>query len=124
MKIILSFAIVFLLASPLYSQFGALQKKLQEKAMMLIEEKVEEKNTSFETESFNYAIAFLDKSESFENKQQGESLFKAAAFLSQDEEDKTPRDEAKDAYEFGRINYVKRSYKLAETTLQECSQCI
>ena len=84
---------------------------------MLIEEKVEEKNTSFETESFNYAIAFLDKSESFENKQQDESLFKAAAFLSQDEDEKTPREEAKEAYEFGRINYVKRSYKLAETTL-------
>jgi CHAT domain-containing protein len=119
MRLIVLSGIVLIAFHASYSQFGALQKKLQEKAIMLIEEKVEEKNETYETESFNYAIAFLDKSESFENKQQGENLFKAAAFLNQKEEEITPRDEAKEAYEFGRINYIKRNYKLAETTLKQ-----
>ncbi len=119
MKSIVLSGIALLAFQAGHAQFGALQKKLQEKAVQLVEEKVEEKNQSFEIESFNYAIAFLDKSESFENKQEGETLFKAASFLTKDEESKTARDEAKDTYEFGRINYIKRSYKLAETTLKQ-----
>ncbi len=98
---------------------GAFEKALKKKLNETVDKKLEEKNTEYEEETFNYAIAFLDKSESFENKQKGESLIKGATFLRSDEETKSDRDKAKDIYEFGRLNYLNRSYKIAEDKLKD-----
>lgn len=98
---------------------GAFEKALKKKLNEAVDKKLEEKNTEYEEETFNYAIAFLDKSESFENKQKGESLIKTATFLRSDEEAKSDRDKAKDIYEFGRLNYLNRRYKMAETSLKD-----
>ena len=98
---------------------GAFEKALKKTINDAVDKKIEEKTTEFEEETFNYAIAFLDKSESFENKKKGESLIKTAAFLRADDSQKTDRDNAKDSYEFGRLNYLNRRYKLAETSLKD-----
>ena len=105
-----------------YGQFGKLGKKLKEKAGDVVKDKLteksEEKVSEYDTTSFNYAIAFLDKSESFENKQKGESLVKAANFLLTSEEEESEKEKARNLFELGRINYVKRSYKLGEIYLR------
>ncbi|WP_258105081.1 CHAT domain-containing tetratricopeptide repeat protein [Marinoscillum sp. MHG1-6] len=99
------------------AQFGDLGKSLKKKAKEAIKEKIEEKNEEYETSTFNYAIAFLDKSESFENKQKGETFYKTAAWVTQDDSKKTPRDEAVSQYEFGRFSYLRRAYRLSESAL-------
>ncbi|XOV93563.1 MAG: CHAT domain-containing protein [Bacteroidota bacterium] len=108
-----------------YAQFGGLGKALKEKANEVLkekgrdyaEEKVSEKATSYDTTTFNYAIAFLDKAESFENKQEGEGVVKGLdRFLSKDNE-KTDQEVARDLYERGRIHYNMRSYWLSEKYL-------
>lgn len=112
---------IFLALSPYcsHAQLGKLGKSLKSKFEETINEKLETKNEQFETSTFNYAIAFLDKSESFENKQQGENLIKAANFMRKNEADITERDEAVESYELGRIAYLNRRYKLAELSLLE-----
>ncbi|MEO9477168.1 MAG: CHAT domain-containing tetratricopeptide repeat protein [Cyclobacteriaceae bacterium] len=102
-----------------FSQFGNLSKALNKYVKEEVDELITEKNEEFETSTFNYAIAFLDKSESFENKQSGESIYKMAAFINTDEEEQTDRDDAKDLYELGKFNYSKRHYKLSEVSLKE-----
>lgn len=104
-----------------FAQFGNLGKRLSEKAGELMKEKLveetDDKRTEYDTTSFTYAIAFLDKSESFENKQEGQGLVKTANFLMKEDQEKSDLDKARDLYEFGRINYVKRSYKVGEVYL-------
>jgi CHAT domain-containing protein len=110
---------VFIFLFPFYSQaqFGKLGNSLKKKFEETVNEKLESKNEQFETNSFNYAIAFLDKSESFENKQQGENIFKAVNYLRKNEDDITDRDQAVESYELGRIAYLNRKYKFAEGSL-------
>ncbi len=116
---------VGLFTTPSHAQFGNLGKKLKEKAGEVLqekgrdyaEEKVSEKASSYDTTTFNYAIAFLDKAESFENTQEGEGLVKGLdRFLSKDQE-KTDQEVARDLYERGRIHYNLRSYWLSEKYL-------
>lgn len=116
-----SLSISILILFPLFgfSQFGNLGKALNKYVKEEVDELITEKNEEFETSTFNYAIAFLDKSESFENKQSGESLYKMAAFVNTDEDEQTERDDAKDLYELGKFNYAKRHYKLSEVSLKE-----
>ncbi len=119
----LTILIIFFLTSPLaFSQFGNLGKKLKEKASGVLQEKLvektDEKQAEYDTTTFNYAIAFLDKAESFENKQEGERLVKAASFLLKDaDNEKTDLEEARDLYETGRIWYNQRGYFVAEKYL-------
>ncbi|MDH5608962.1 MAG: CHAT domain-containing protein, partial [Cyclobacteriaceae bacterium] len=116
-------------APVLRAQFGNINQKLKEKAQELLKEGQEEakeklveeadkKRASFDTTSFMYAIAFLDKTEPFADKQKGESLMKTAHFVIKDEEDKSIAEQARDLYELGRINYSARRYFLAETSLK------
>lgn len=104
-----------------FSQFGNLGKKLQDKAAEAIKEKViektDEKQSEYDTSSFNYAIAFLDKTESFQNQQKGERLVKTAGFLIKESNEKSDSEKARDLYELGRINYSKRNYYLGEIYL-------
>ncbi|MEQ9218155.1 MAG: CHAT domain-containing tetratricopeptide repeat protein [Cyclobacteriaceae bacterium] len=118
------FSFTFVVQS-LYAQFGGLGKALKEKAGEVLkdkgreyaEEKVSDKASSYDTTTFNYAIAFLDKAESFENTQEGEGLVKGLdRFLSRDKE-KTDLEVARDLYERGRIHYNLRSYWLSEKYL-------
>lgn len=118
----LSLLVVFaFFSTPSYGQFGKLGKKLKEKAEDVVKdalvEKTDEKQAEYDTTTFNYAIAFLDKSESFENKQKGEGIIKTTNFLLKDQEDKSDEETARNMYEFGRLNYLRRSYRLAEVYL-------
>jgi len=125
-----------LISTTTSAQFGKLKDKIKEKAEQLMEsepknllnsseelikkelvKKTDAKQASFDTSSFIYTIAFLDKTESFENQQENEKLFKAANFLLTSEEDQTEQDQARSLYELGRYNYLKRSYRLAEFNL-------
>lgn len=103
------------------AQFGDLKKKLQEKAAEVVKDKIidktDEKQDEFDTTSLNYAIAFLDKTESFQNRQEGENLVKAARFVLRDNIEKSDREEARDLYELGRLSYGKRAYYVAEINL-------
>ncbi|WP_258101530.1 CHAT domain-containing protein [Marinoscillum pacificum] len=103
------------------AQFGDLRKKLQEKAAEVVKEKViektDEKQNEFDTTSLNYAIAFLDKTESFQNRQDGERLVTATRFALRNDIEKTDREEARDLYELGRLSYGKRAYYIAELNL-------
>ncbi len=117
---------------PAHAQLGNFGKKLKEKANEVLQERKEdikdnsrdyaqeklaEKQSSYDTTSFNYAIAFLDKAESFENQQEGERLVRTAGFLLKDDEEKTDLEEARSLYESGRLHYNLRSYSLSETYL-------
>ena len=117
---------------PAHAQLGNFGKKLKEKANEVLQERKEdikdnsrdyaqeklaEKQSSYDTTSFNYAIAFLDKAESFENQQEGERLVRTAGFLLKDDEEKTELEEARSLYESGRLHYNLRSYSLSETYL-------
>jgi len=103
------------------AQFG-LGNVLKDKAEKIVKdklkEKTEEKRESFDTLSFNYAIAFLDKTESFENQQKGEGLIKTADFLLNDGEAQTELEAARDIYDFARLNYKMGNQFMAETNLQ------
>ncbi len=123
--IVLTLVGFILLVQPAKSQFGNLGRALKEKAGEVLkekgrdyaEEKVSEKASSYDTTTFNYAIAFLDKAESFENTEEGEDLVKGLdRFLSRDNE-KTDLEVARDLYERGRIHYNLRSYWLSEKYL-------
>lgn len=107
---------------PGFSQFGKLQDQLKTKSTELLKEKLiqetDKKKQELDTTSFNYAIAFLDKSESYENKQEGENLIRAANFLVKDASSKSDLEKAADLYELGKINYNRRMYKVAEYNLQ------
>lgn len=103
------------------AQFGVgsvLKKKAEEIVKDKLREKTEEKRESYDTLSFNYAIAFLDKTESFENQQKGEGLIKTANFLLRDDEPQTDLEAARDIYDFGRLNYNMGNQFLAETNLK------
>lgn len=122
--LLILFSFTFVVQS-LYAQFGGLGKALKEKAGEVLkdkgreyaEEKVSDKASSYDTTTFNYAIAFLDKAESFENTLEGEGLVKGLdRFLSRDKE-KTDLEVARDLYERGRIHYNLRSYWLSEKYL-------
>ncbi len=117
------FSFTFVLQSS--AQFGGLGRALKEKAGEVLkekgrdyaEEKVSEKADSYDTTTFNYAIAFLDKAESFENTQEGEGVVKGLdRFLSKDNE-KSDLEVARDLYERGRIHYNMRSYWASEKYL-------
>ncbi len=119
-KFILFVLFSFIFSFNSFSQFGlgnALQKKAEKVIKKKLAEKTEEKNESYDTLTFNYAIAFLDKTESFENKQKGEGFVRAANFLLNDDKAKTQIEEARDLYEFGRLNYTMNNAFLAETYL-------
>jgi len=115
------FISLFLFAHQSTAQFGignALKEKAEKLVKDKLKEKTEEKRESFDTLSFNYAIAFLDKTESFENQQKGEGLIKTADFLLNDEEPKTELEAARDIYEFGRLNYKMGNQFLTESNLK------
>ena len=119
-------------------QLNKLKDKLKEKADQLMEadpsqflnkqpeeivkdqliKKTEAEQASLDTTTFIYTIAFLDKSESFENQQKNEKLIKTAGLFLSDGSSPTPREEANTLYEIGRFNYLKRSYWLAEVNLK------
>ncbi|HET8860363.1 CHAT domain-containing tetratricopeptide repeat protein [Marivirga sp.] len=104
-----------------FAQFGigdVLKKKAEKLVKEKLQEKTEEKRDSYDTLSFNYAIAFLDKTESFENQQKGEGLIKAADFLLSEDEPQTALEEVRDIYNFGRFNYKIGNQFLAETNLK------
>ncbi len=104
-----------------FAQFGVGESLLKRKAEQALKkklaEKADEKQKSYDTLTFNYAIAFLDKTESFENKQKGEGLMRTAKFLINDNQPKTELDEARDIYDFGRLNYALGNDFMAETYL-------
>ncbi|WP_421875508.1 CHAT domain-containing protein [Marinoscillum sp.] len=114
-------ALSTLLMIPSFGQFGNLGKKLKEKATDVVKdkliEKTDEKQDEYDTTSFNYAIAFLDKTESFQNRQEGERLVKAAGFVLKDDQEKSDKEKARDLYELGRLSYSKRGYYLGEVYL-------
>ncbi|WKV10693.1 CHAT domain-containing protein [Marivirga harenae] len=103
------------------AQFGVgsvLKKQAEKLVKDKLKEKTDEKRESYDTLSFNYAIAFLDKTESFENQQKGEGLVKTANFLLRDGEPQSDLEAARDIYDFGRLNYKMGNQFLAETNLQ------
>ncbi|MEM9329433.1 MAG: tetratricopeptide repeat protein, partial [Bacteroidota bacterium] len=129
MKIASIVILCLLCTIPCDAQLKNLGKKLKQKAQQVIEqdnqlfeqgeelarERMADKQAEFDTTSFNYAIAFLDKAESFENQQQGEKLVRTAGFLI--EKEGTDTEEAREIYEQGRALYNVRSYSLAEKYL-------
>ncbi len=120
-SLIFTICFIVLFQTVAYSQFGVGESLLKRKAEQALKkklaEKAEEKQKSYDTLTFNYAIAFLDKTESFENKQKGEGLLRTANFLVGDNQTKTDLDEARDIYDFGRLNYSLGNNFLAETYL-------
>ncbi len=114
----LTFAIVF----SANSQLKDLRKKLRDKAQDVIKETIveetEKKRDSYDTSSFNFAIAFLDKSESYTDVQKGERLIKAADFVMSKEEEKSDLDKARDMYEAGNLSYQNRKYVVGEFYLR------
>ncbi len=119
-KSFLFFSLLFFTHNSI-AQFGigdALKKKAEKLVKEKLVEKTEEKRESYDTLSFNYAIAFLDKTESFENQQKGEGLIKTANFLLRDDEPQTDLEEARDIYDFGRLNYNMGNQFMAETNLK------
>ncbi|WP_176223752.1 CHAT domain-containing protein [Marivirga sericea] len=111
----------FFLTHNSIAQFGVgnmLKNKAEKLVKDKLKEKTEEKRDSYDTLSFNYAIAFLDKTESFENQQKGEGLIKTADFLLSDGEPQTELESARDIYDFGRLNYKMRNQFMAETNLK------
>ena len=121
LRSILSFVIALAIHQYSLAQFGDLRKKLQEKAAEVVKDKIvektDEKQSEYDTTSFNYAIAFLDKTESFQNRQEGERLVKAANFVLKDDKEKSEVEEARDLYEMGRLSYSRRGYFIAEAYL-------
>ena len=104
-----------------FAQFGlgdALKKKATNVIKEKLSEKAEEKNQSYDTLSFNYSIAFLDKSESFRNRQEGERLVKLGNYMLDDEGQKTPLEELRETYDMANISYVAGSLFIAEAYLQ------
>lgn len=115
------FLSLFLFTYNSIAQFGvgnALKKQAEKILKDQLKEKTEEKRESYDTLSFNYAIAFLDKTESFENQQKGEGVIKAANFLLRDDEPQTDLEAARDIYDFGRLNYKMGNQFMAETNLK------
>src|SRR5690554_1264812 len=112
---------VFLFTHDTLAQFGvgnALRKKAEKMVKEKLKEGTERKRESYDTLSFNYAIAFLDKTESFENQQKGEGLIKTANFLLRDGSPQTDLEEARDIYDLGRLNYNMRNQFIAEANLK------
>ena len=115
------FLSIFLCTQKSIAQFGigdALKNKAEKLVKDKLREKTEEKRESYDTLSFNYAIAFLDKTESFENQQKGEGLIKTADFLLRDGEQQTDLEATRDIYDFGRLNYKMGNQFVAETNLK------
>ncbi len=121
-NLILPLALFVLTITQVNGQIGNLGKKLREKAADAVKdklvEKTDEKRDSYDTTSFNYAIAFLDKSESFADREKGEGLVKTANFLLKEETGKTAEEEARDLYEVGRLTYNNRRYLAAGAYLK------
>ncbi|WNB17487.1 CHAT domain-containing tetratricopeptide repeat protein [Marivirga arenosa] len=112
---------VFCFSFSASAQFGignALKKRAEELVKDKLKEKTEEKRDSYDTLSFNYAIAFLDKTESFENQQKGERLVKTANFMLRDGDPQTELEAARDIYDFGRLNYNNGNDFMAEANLK------
>lgn len=119
-KYILILSVLFTTHNTL-AQFGvgnALRKKAESLVKEKLKEGTERKRESYDTLSFNYAIAFLDKTESFENQQKGEGLIKTANFLLRDGSPQTELQDARDIYDFGRLNYNMRNQFMAESNLK------
>ncbi len=102
---------------------NAAQKALDENAGdILVEEgenlaknQLDKKQAEYDTTTFSYAIAFLDKAESFENRQDGEQLVRAAGVIMPNESNDL--DNARDLYDRGRALYNVRNYSLGEKHL-------
>ncbi len=120
-SLIFTIVLSLLIHTHAFAQFGVGESLLKRKAEQALKKKLakkaDEKQKSYDTLTFNYAIAFLDKTESFENKQKGEGLMRTAKFLINDNQPKTELDEARDIYDFGRLNYALGNDFMAETYL-------
>lgn len=134
---ILKFTVVSILmlactSTGAYAQLGKFKDQIKQKGLEMLKEEKEgnrdilkeiiseetaKKQQGYDTTSFQYAIAFLDKSESFEDKQKGEGMVKTAGFLMRNPDSITEKDKARDLFELGRINYNRRMYKMAEQNL-------
>jgi CHAT domain-containing protein len=122
LKAMLLFCLVSLfLCIPCYSQFGlgsSLKKKAEDLVREKLKERTEEKADSYDTLSFNYAIAFLDKTASFRNRQEGEGLVKTANFMMGDNGTKSPQAVKRELFDFASLNYSLGNHFLAATYLQ------
>ncbi len=97
---------------------GALKNKAERAIKTKLKDKTTEKAASYDTLSFNYAIAFLDKTASYRNRQEGERLVKTANFMLNDGNRKTEQEELRDLFDVANISYSLGNYYLAETYLQ------
>ena len=106
-------------------------KEIQEKIEEVTEEKTKDKTeevadkefteirSSYDTATFGYAIAFIDNTDLYEEKQDGQKLKRFFIRLSDElgtteESQKDPLRKAKDYYDLGEIAYSSRFYKRAE----------
>lgn len=115
------FIVSIFLVAPVQAQFGlgsGLQKKAEKLLKDKLKEKADEKEKSYDTLSFNYAIAFLDKTESYRNKQEGEGIVKTANFLMGDDGQTSKENERRQLYDFASINYGLGNYFVAISYLQ------
>jgi len=83
-----------------------------------LKEKTSEKAASYDTLSFNYSIAFLDKTASFRNRQDGEDMVKFADKYMLDGGNKTEREQLRELYDAANFSYALGNYFLTEVYLQ------
>ncbi|WP_291726833.1 CHAT domain-containing tetratricopeptide repeat protein [Bernardetia sp.] len=95
------------------------EEKTKDKAEEASEEEFTELRTSYDTATFGYAIAFIDNTDLYEEKQKGQKLKRFFIRFSDelgttDETQKDPLKKAKDYYDLGEIAYSSHFYKRAE----------
>ncbi len=115
------------------------RKKLEKKIKKEVEEKVENTSqklvskelidlrTSYDTATFGYAIAFIDNSDLYEEKQRGQKTKRLLLRLSDEsgitnQHKNDPLQAAKNYYDLGEIAYSSRSYKRAEESFLKSEQ--
>ena len=101
--------------------------KAEDKAEGLVNEEITDLRTSYDTATFGYAIAFIDNSDLYEEKQKGQKTKRLLIRLSDesgvtDQNQNDPLQTAKDYYDLGEIAYSSRSYKRAEQSFLKSEQ--
>jgi hypothetical protein len=119
--LLLAISISILFHTNVQAQFGlknALKDKAEKILKETLKEKTSEKAASYDTLSFNYAIAFLDKTASFQNKQKDEGIIKTANFMLGEDERKTEQEKLRQLYDFANISYGLGNYFMTESYLR------
>ncbi len=103
------------------------EDKVEERAENIVNEELTELRTSYDTATFGYAIAFIDNTDLYEEKQKGQKTKRLLVRLSDesgvtDQNSNDPLQAAKDFYDLGEIAYSSRSYKRAEQSFLKSEQ--